>query len=99
MASFGGTFGGKSKKRADDEESFGTDSDFDRSNNDLAAALNGRSISKKASVKKVEPPKKGLPQQYNGYPGFKHSISELVDEKDKETLRRANPAGQTTSFD
>jgi len=99
MASFGGTFGGKSKKRGEDEESFGTDSDFDRSNNDLAAALNGRSVNKKAGTKKIEPGKKGLPQQYNGYSGFKHSISDLVDEKDKETIRRVHPAGQTTSFD
>ena len=48
MANFGGSFGAKgftSKRRDYEDDSIETDSrasEFDRSNNDLAAALNGR---------------------------------------------------------
>jgi hypothetical protein len=74
---FGGTFGGKKNEPSFDRGDSHR-SDFDRSHNqDLSAAMNG------GNKKKLLPLGFAVP---TGYPPLKSSMSDIVDEKDREHL-------------
>ncbi len=92
MANFGDTFGKKFKKNLAGNDSFEEDSDFDRTNNnDLNAVINV--LNPKAKAGQTRGKGEKGPNMYLGpgaYPPLKSSISDIVDEKDKDALYRAS---------